>query len=259
MNSVTILGGSSAGAGTGQGCSSYLVKVDDTSIVLDMGPDTLQELRKHVDYRTLDAVVISHLHVDYVLDIFALRFMLSYNPIKASKRVPLFMPPNGLAFLTKAAELFATKQDDIETYFSAVFDLHEYDPTQPLQIGDATITFAPTVHLIPCWAMRVQSSNGDAMVYTADTGTDADLDELVEGAAVIIADAAAAPDAPDAVKRGIHYDAAAAAELAARAGATHLVLSHQWEELDPIANASRAREIFLGPISVAIPGLTVTW
>lgn len=259
MNKLTVLGGSAAGVGTGQGCSAYLVSIDETNIVLDMGPDTMQELRKHVDYRALNGIVISHLHVDHVLDLFILRYMLSYNPVKPEKRIPLFLPPGGLAFLEKAADLFATKQDDIATYFSAVFDLAEYDPNASLVLDGITITFAPTAHLIPCWAMRVHPEGGPDLIYTADTGTDADLDDFARDAAVIIADAAAAPNAPEAVKRGVHYDAAAASQLAARAGATHLVLSHQWEELEPMANAAIAREHFFGRISIATPGLAVTW
>ncbi len=259
MNQLTVLGGSAAGVGTGMGCSAYLITVNNTNVVLDLGPDTIQQLRKHVDYRTLDAIVISHLHLDHILDVFALRFMLSYNPVKADRKIPLYLPPNGLEFLGRAAQLFATSGDDVDEYFSAVFDMQEYDPAGTVTIGDITISFAPTVHIIPCWAMRVHPNEGDDLVYTADTGTDADLDAFVAGAAVVVADSAAAADAPDFVKAGIHYDAAAAATLARDAGANHLVLTHQWEEADPTANAALAREVFAGRISIAAPGLTVTW
>lgn len=259
MNQLTVLGGSAAGVGTGTGCSAYLVTVNDTNVVLDLGPNTIQQLRKHIDYRTLDAIVISHLHLDHILDLFALRFVLSYNPVKADRKIPLYLPPNGLAFFSRAADLFATDSDDVGEYFSAVFDMQEYDPAQSITVGDITISFAPTVHIIPCWAMRVHPSEGDDLIYTADTGTDANLDSFIAGAAVVVADSAAAPDAPEFVKQGIHYDAAAAATLARDAGANHLVLTHQWEEADPMNNAAIAREIFLGRISIASPGLTVTW
>lgn len=259
MNQLTILGGSSAGVGTGQGCSSYLVAVNQTRLVLDMGPNTLLELRKHTDFRTLDAIIISHLHLDHVLDLFALRFILSYNPVKARRRIPLFLPPGGLAYMAKAADLFATEATDIPEYFSAVFDMREYEPTDELRVGSATVTFAPTVHLIPCWAIRIHPDQGVDLVYTADTGRDADLDGFAKDAAVIIADSAAPASAPDLVKRTVHYDAAAAAELAARAGCDHLVLSHQWEEHDPAKNAAIASEHFQGQISIATPGLVVTW
>lgn len=259
MNQLTILGGSSAGVGTGQGCSSYLVTVNETNVVLDMGPNTLHELRKHVDYRAMDAIVISHLHLDHVLDLFALRFMLAYNPVKADRKIPLYLPPDGLAFMAKAAELFATDSAEIPEYFSDVFDMIEFNPDQTLEIGDLTVSFARTVHIIPCWAMRIHPKDGEDLVYTADTGSDADLDAFAHGAAVIVADAASSPKAPDNVKRTIHYDAEAAAGLADRAESQHLVLSHQWEELDPIQNAAIARDHFQGRISIAAPGLTVTW
>ncbi len=259
MNSLTVLGGSAAGIGTGQGCSGYLLEIDDSRIVLDLGPSTLIELRKHADYRALDGIVISHLHMDHVLDLFILRFMLKHNPVKPERKTPLYLPPNGLAFMEKAAELWETEGDDVDSYFTEVYEMTEYDPEQPLQIGAATITFAPTVHVIPCWAMRVQPAEGDDLIYTADTGSDADLDEFVKDAAVIIADSAATKDAPDEVKRTVHCDAEAVAKLAARAEAQHLVLSHMWEELDPMNNAMIARDHFLGRISVGQPGLTVTW
>jgi ribonuclease BN (tRNA processing enzyme) len=259
MNQLTVLGGSAAGVGTGMGCSAYLVTVNDTNVVLDLGPDTIQQLRKHVDYRMLDAIVVSHLHLDHILDLFALRFMLSYNPVKADRKLPLYLPPDGLAFFSRAAELFATSSDDVGEYFSAVFHMQEYDPAESITVGDITISFAPTVHIIPCWAMRVRPNEGHDIVYTADSGTDANLDNFIAGAAVVVADSAAAPDAPDFVKAGIHYDAAAATTLARDAGANHLVLTHQWEEADPMNNAAIAREIFPGRISIASPGLTVTW
>lgn len=259
MNQLTVLGGSAAGVGTGTGCSAYLVTVNDTNVVLDLGPNTIQQLRKHVDYRTLDAIVISHLHLDHILDVFALRFMLSYNPVKADRKIPLYLPPDGLEYFSRAAQLFATSSDDVGEYFSAVFDMQAYDPEGSVTIGDMTISFAPTVHIIPCWAMRVHPNDGDDLVYTADSGTDADLEAFVSGAAVVLADSAAAPEAPDFVKAGIHFDAAAAATLARDAGANHLVLTHQWEEADPMNNAAIAREVFPGRISIASPGLTVTW
>lgn len=259
MNQLTVLGGAAAGIGTGQGCSGYLIDIDDTTFVLDLGPSTLIELRKHTDFRTLDAIVISHMHMDHVLDLFILRFMMKYNPVRLVHRIPVYLPPGGLEFMAKAANLWATEPGEEENYFTEVFEMSEYDPSETLAIGPATITFAATVHVIPCWAMRIHAPGGQDLVYTADTGSDADLDTFANGAAVIIADSASAESAPEEVKRSVHYDAAAAAGLAQRAGAQHLVLSHQWEELDPMANAAIARETFLGRISIGQPGLTVTW
>jgi len=258
MTRLTILGGSAAGVGTGQGCTGYLVQSDSTSIVLDLGPNTLLELRKHTDFRRLDGIVISHLHMDHVLDLFAMRFALAYNPERPPRPIPLWLPPGGLAFMDKAAELFAT--DDREGYFEKVYDLAEYIPDSELRIGDLTITFAPTVHHIPCWAIRVHPDEGDGdLFYTADTGTDADLDAIANGAAVIISEATFPTDSPADMSGRIHMTPRSAAELADRAGARHLVLTHMWEENDPQKFMEEARGYYTGRLTIAIPGLSFAW
>jgi ribonuclease BN (tRNA processing enzyme) len=70
---LVVLGGSAASPNAGAGCSGYLVQHGDDNVVLDLGPGTLPELRRHTDYRTLRAVVISHLHPDHTLDLVALQ------------------------------------------------------------------------------------------------------------------------------------------------------------------------------------------
>ena len=62
---VTVLGGSAAGPNTGAGSAGFLIQHGGTSVVLDLGPDTLRELRQHSDLRELTAVVISHYHADH--------------------------------------------------------------------------------------------------------------------------------------------------------------------------------------------------
>jgi ribonuclease BN (tRNA processing enzyme) len=258
MTRLTVLGGSAAGVGTGQGCAGYLIQSDTANVVLDLGPDTLLELRKHTDFRRLDGIVISHLHVDHILDLFALRFALAYNPQRPPKPVPLWMPPGGLAFLDRAAALFAT--DDQDGYFSSVFDLAEYDPDAGLTIADLTLSFARTVHHIPCWAIRVHPAADDGDVfYTADTGTDSDLDQIAAGAAVIISESTYPTGTPVEETSKIHLTPRHAGELAARAGARHLVLTHMWEEYDPQAFLSEARKYFTGRLTIAIPGLSFSW
>lgn len=259
MKQLTVLGGSAAGVGTGQGCSGYLVRTDTTNLVLDLGPGTLLELRKHTDFRTLDAIVISHLHMDHVLDLFALRFALAYNPVQPPKPVPLYLPPDGLAFMQKAAALWAQPGEE-EDYFSAVFDMSEYDSDSELTVGGFTLRFAPTAHIVPCWAMRIMSRDGsDDLFYGADSGTDADLDEIAKGAAIVIAEAAMPPDSDPEQIGSLHYTPQQAAQLAERAGARNLVLTHIWEELDPMKQAEAARAHFTGRMTIAAPGVTLTW
>ena len=86
---LTVLGGSAAGPNPGQGCSGYLVGSGMTHVVVDLGPGTFQELRRHVDFRAIDGVVLTHSHLDHFLDVLTLRYALAYNPVVAGAPLPL--------------------------------------------------------------------------------------------------------------------------------------------------------------------------
>jgi ribonuclease BN (tRNA processing enzyme) len=257
---LTVLGGSAASVGPGQGCSGYLLEGGDTRIVLDLGPGTLPELRRHADYRTLDGIVISHMHVDHVLDLLALRFALAYNPVPAPLPVPLWLPPDGTAVLRQAGAAFRTS-DSADDFFSPMFAISEYDPEASVTIGDLTMTFARTVHALPCWAMRVASTNqpGQDLVYTADTGPAARLETFAQGCAVLLSEATLPITRDEPAETRIHLMGREAGEIAAKAGAKTLVLTHMFEENDPVDTQVRAAEVFSGAIQRAVPGLVVEW
>lgn len=257
---LTILGGSAAGTNTGQGCSGTLVESTDTRIVLDLGPGTLQELRKHTDYRTLSAIVISHMHLDHIGDLLALRFTLAYNPVPPPGPIALYLPPGGAATLRALGSPLAS-QGDPDGFFGSVFSIKEYDPAGELQIDDLCLTFTPTVHFVPCWAIRLRSlttGSGD-LTFTADTGPAADLAGFASDSEVLLAEATYLdpPDVPVA-ERG-HLSAAETGALASAANARNLVLTHMWEELGFDNYRAGAASAYAGPISLARPGLQIEW
>ena len=254
---LTTLGGSSASPNAGMGCAGLLVRTDRTRLVLDLGPGTLQELRRHADFRTLDAVIVSHMHLEHVLDLLALRHALAYNPIPAPTPIPVWLPPGGIDLLSKATAPFDAC--DEPGRFAATVNISEYDPARPLNIGDIAVTFAPTVHDIPAWAFRVRSPNGLDLAYTGDTGPTAPLVTFFAGVGVLVAEATLLePGAGPEAERG-SLTAAEAGMLAANAGAEMLVLTHMWEELGFAAYRAQAGERFSGRIEMASPGLTFSW
>src|SRR5579875_1707271 len=96
---VTVLGGAAACPNPGQGCSSYLIEHGSSSLLLDCGPDTLSTLRQATDYRSIDAIIISHTHADHTLDLIPYRYGLRYEPAGERHRIPLWLPPDGSQFL----------------------------------------------------------------------------------------------------------------------------------------------------------------
>jgi ribonuclease BN (tRNA processing enzyme) len=256
---LVVLGGSAAGGNTGAGCAGFLLRSNQSSMVLDLGPGTLLELRKHTDFRKLDAVLISHLHIDHMLDVLALRYALMYNPIKPAGRIPLWIAPGGRAMLDRIATALELHQDEGH-FFEEALDVRDFDPEQELSIGDMTIRFAPTVHYIPCWASRISfDGESEDLVYTADMGPTSKLKSFVKDASVLVAESTLPSPAklpPD--QRG-HQTAREAAELAAAADVKLLVLTHVWEEYGFDSYVDDARAAFDGLVELAKPGLKVTW
>jgi ribonuclease BN (tRNA processing enzyme) len=255
---LTVLGGASAGPNTRQGCSGYLVDSGTTRIVLDLGPGTLPELRAHTDFRTLDAVILSHLHIDHCLDLFALYWALSHNPVRPPGPTPVWLPPGGIRFVHNVINALSL-EDLAFAPVERAFALAEYDPGEALEIGNLAVRFQPTSHYIPCWAMRAEDGSGRALAYTADSGPEADLSSLLAGVQVLVAEAMLLDDAAHGGDFRGGSTPAEAAERAFRAGAETLILTHIWEERGRDPALSQAAESFTGRLEIALPGLQIEW
>ena len=254
---LTILGGSAAGPNPGQGCSGYLVESGTTRVVVDLGPGTFPELRRHVDYRLLDGVVLSHGHLDHFLDVLTLRYALAYNPVAADRQLPLWLPPGGLALLDRLAQAIT---DDSETdEFLSVFEVNQYEPDRRLTIGELEFRFFPTVHYVACWAMRISNGSDGDLFYTADTGPAANLGAAATGAHVVVAEGTDRRSSTESFESRGHMTPAEAGALARDAAAGVLVLSHLWAEDDPFRAVVEASQMFGGPVELATPGLRISW
>jgi ribonuclease BN (tRNA processing enzyme) len=254
---LTVLGGSAAGPNPGQGCSGYLIESGATRVVMDLGPGTFPELRRHVDYRAIDGVVVSHCHLDHFLDVLTLRYALAYNPVPAQRRVPLWLPPDGSFLLDRMAG--AISNDPKGGEFLSVFEIGEYEPDALLRIGELRFRFHPTVHYVPCWAMRISNGIDGDLFYTADTGPAANLESAAAGSHLIVAEGAATADSQEPYASRGHMTASEAGALAREAGATSLLLSHLWTENDPFRSVGEASIEFGGPVDLATPGFCVSW
>jgi len=252
---IVTLGGSAAGPNTGAGCAGFLVTEGETSIAIDLGPGTLLELRNHIDYRSLSGIVISHYHLDHIQDIGALRYLAKYNPVPIGRKIPLWAPPGSVRRFARWAPAFGDEDED--EFLEAVFDVAEYDPDQPLELGELSILFARTVHPVPAWAMRVSGSGSGEFGYTADTGPTADLTDFFRGVSVLASEATEPADTDQTRQQRGHMTPAEAGTLARLAEASALILTHRWEELGLEAAAREAGAEYSGPIMLARPGLTV--
>lgn len=253
---LTCLGGAAAWPNPGQGCSSYLIRTPGTSILVDCGPDTLHVLRSQIQYATLDAVVISHMHSDHMLDLVPYRYGLTYGIERPEGPIPLHVPPGGLAKLEALATALGGNSEPGDSFWHPAFDVQEYQPETGLNIGDIEIRFQQTDHAETCFAMRFESGAGKSIVYTADTGDVQPLIHLADGCDLLVAEATM-PEEQESGSGAGHLKPSAAAELASRSRASRLVLTHLWAERPDGLVLQQAASLYDGPIDIAKPGLSI--
>lgn len=261
---LTILGGSAATPNGGDASAGYLVSSGTTSILIDCGSGVVSKLRDHCDPRTLSGVVISHLHSDHTLDLIALRYGLQYAPPGPGAAIPLHLPPGGTEFLSRLGAVFALGNESTTGFWDRVFVPHEYSDRlasgEPLLIGNLSVSFAPMVHYIPVWAIRIEElSTGRILTYSADTGPAAPLAAFAAKSDLFLCEATLLRQAPgtDLAQTG-HLTAREAGTIATEAQAHRLVLTHLWAELGFEHYLAEAQTTYAGKVDIARSGLSFT-
>ncbi|MBV8642290.1 MAG: MBL fold metallo-hydrolase [Candidatus Eremiobacteraeota bacterium] len=243
---LTVAGSSSSIPRPDRACSSYLVDDGETPIVLDLGTGALANLRRHVDYDRIAAVVISHMHADHFIDLVPLRYALRYGPRRRKQKLPVHLPPGGLTMLRTLVSAFAHEGGE---FLDDVFDLYEYDPSRALAIDGATLRFAHTAHYIPAFAVRWER-HGASVTYSADTAPDERVVALARETDVFVCEATLRHGEVEPGIRG-HSSAADAGRMARDAGVGRLLLTHYGEESTARDLDEDARTNFAGDVLVA--------
>jgi ribonuclease BN (tRNA processing enzyme) len=262
---IAVVGARSGMPEPGQPSSGYVIRTADSAILLDCGPGVAGALPAIAAPADLDAVFLSHLHLDHCYDVLpvAKKILAPYVPYPGYPgsqqragvpvRVPLFVPSGGKQTLLTLQNLFPTVSSPmLDRSLELAFDITEYDVSPSAVIGDCAVTAFPVPHSVPAWGVRVESPSG-VLAYTGDTGWSDDLLELAQGADLFLCEATRRE--PDRGPHG-HLSAGQAGQLAQLAGVRELILTHfstcepSWLR-DLQADASRA---FDGPVHLAAPG-----
>ena len=246
---LTVLGSNASGPSPGNPGSGYLVHAGDAAVWLDCGPGTFAELAKRLDPEGLDAVVISHRHVDHSADILGLFGYLAYG-LGASVALPVYAPP-GMRDLVAG---FVGADDDHVLH--RVLEFREVEPGDVAEVGALSLRFGQAVHPVPAVVTRIDDGRS-RIVYSGDTGPGGDLIELATGTDLLLCEASM-QGTRDASTYAYHLTAREAGEIAAIAGASVLAVTHIPFTHDPQLTIDQASSAFAGPIDYAAPGTTFT-
>src|SRR5687767_15949664 len=104
-----------------------MLQADGCRVLLDCGPGVLGRLREHAEWPDVDAIAITHFHLDHWGDlvpwVWGSFYLASRRPVA---RPALWVQPGGAAFLASLGERLG-----FPDMFERTFELAEYAPDTP--------------------------------------------------------------------------------------------------------------------------------
>ncbi|WP_448071495.1 MBL fold metallo-hydrolase [Georgenia yuyongxinii] len=257
---LTVVGCSGSMSGPASAGSCYLVQADGAdeqgrprtwSVVLDLGPGAMGALMTHVDPAALDAVALSHLHADHMVDLIGMQVYRRWRPGGPLGPLPVHAPVGALE------RVRGVGGDDEDEDYAGEFAFLEHDPARPIQIGPMRLQVFEVNHPVPAYGIRVTgpAEDGDgevSLAYTGDTDSCDNLIAMADGVDLLLSEAAF-QEGRDTV-RGVHLTGRRAGEVAATANVRRLVLTHLQPWTDPEVVRGEAHEVYRGPVDLAAPG-----
>jgi ribonuclease BN (tRNA processing enzyme) len=233
---VTIIGSGTCVPSLERSSCSVLVETEKSKILFDCGVGTIRGLLKaEVTISELTHIFFSHLHPDHTGEFVSFLFSTKYPP-DLSIREP---------FTVVAARGFGEFYEGLKNVYGhwiqlpGILNLAELDNTEKDRFisDDFTIESLPVNHTPRSLGYRI-ISEGKSVVYSGDTDYCENMITLSQGADLLISECAL----PDELKVTGHLTPSLAGEIAQKAGAKKLVLTHfypQCEGLDGIFHISQ--------------------
>jgi ribonuclease BN (tRNA processing enzyme) len=239
---LTVLGCAGSFPGPDSGCSAYLVEADGFRLMMDFGTGSLSGLQRYASLTAIDAILLSHLHADHVLDACSYVVVRRYAPDGPYPVLPVYGPAGTSGRL--AAAYGEGPLDD-------VYEFHDLAPGR-LTIGPFALTVERVNHPVETYGVRLQHG-GRVLAYSADTAPCDALHRLAHNADLFLCEASyndGEENPPD-----LHLTGRDAGEAATKSGAQRLLLTHLVAAWGSEANAyESAVAAFPGPVEVVRAG-----
>jgi ribonuclease BN (tRNA processing enzyme) len=240
--SITVLGAATPYPAPDAACSGYLLRAGSAKVWVDAGFGTFQNLQRHLPPAELDAIWISHLHLDHSHDLQTAFYGLAYGDMGLAAPIPVYGPPGWVAkYFGEHAGLFSDVTE--------VYEMHEIGEDWTGRVGDLNLSVCRVDHSQPAYALRAEYE-GRVLVYSGDTAPTENLVELAAGADLFVCEADF--DSPEQRTEYIrHSTPEEAAQMATAAGVKKLMVTHVAYSLGIETATARAAAAFGGPTIAA--------
>jgi len=251
---LVVLGSGTSVPHPRRAAAAFWLETAAGSLLLDCSADAPHRMaQEKLDWTNLDAIWISHLHLDHCAGLAPLLFGIKWAPQIDRRRKPLkIFGCEGITKLLKAI-------DESNNYklFQQPFPLefHEFAPTdEPRQIetlDGIRSEIISTPHRHESLAIRLTDADGTTLVYSSDTGYSESLAGFARAVDLLILECSFYRDKPT-VK---HLELSDAMRIARLVGPQKVLLTHLYSEWDEVDLESEAKKLWAGDTVEAYDGL----
>jgi ribonuclease BN (tRNA processing enzyme) len=224
MMKLEVVGCSPAWPNPGGAKSGYLVE-GPGRLLLDCGPGVLARLRDREGWPQVDAIAITHFHLDHWGDLVPWVWGRMYGLGRNLRTPELWVQSGGTAELEMFGERWGMKD-----MFDRTFDVREYEEGVPFEAAGLRVTALRLPHYtLRTFGFRV-SNESKTLAYSGDSGPSERLADLARDVDLFICEATLERGDLDGQPRG-HLSLEEALEAYEASGAKRLLITHRPEEL----------------------------
>jgi len=245
---LTTLGtGTVVPSGT-RGGPSHWVESGDVRLLMDCGAGTIHRLARFgLPWPAITHVGITHYHHDHIGELPALFYAFKYGQMEPRTEPLVLLGPAGLRAKLQA---IAAAYGDWVTAPGFPLEVVELSPGPEITlVRGVTFDVCRTPHTDESLAFMVATPDG-RLVYTGDTGPSEGLADWAKGCDLLLAECSL----PDAMAVDLHLTPRQVGELAQRAGAKRLVLTHLYPPVEAVDLTGEIAAVYGGPVTVARDG-----
>lgn len=251
MITLVVLGSGTSVPHPQRASTSHWLETETGSLLLDASAAVVHRLaQENLDWINLDAIWISHFHLDHVGGLAPFLFGTKHAPQTQSRRKPLTIyGGRGLKKLFTAFDE-ANNYKLLEQAFP--IEIREVAPLAEFEIltGLRARSFS-TPHTRESLALRLDNESGESLVYTSDTGYTEALATFSEGVDLFMMECSFWRNKPVET----HLELKDAMELARQAKASKVLLGHLYPEWDGVDIEREAKKLWPGETIAASDGL----